>query len=281
MRVVESGDLVLLLGGDRKPFFLRAHDGGDLQTHHGVVPHALILGQPWGTEVHSHLGYTFLVLPPTLHDILLYLRRQSQIIFPKDLGYILLRLSVGPGKTILEAGTGSGGLTTALAWMVGRDGRVISYDRREDMQLLARQNLERVGLEPQVTLKQKDISGGFDETEADALFLDLPDPHLYLAQARAALRNGAPLGAILPTANQVSDLIEALGRNGFGFIEVCEIMLRFYKTVPARLRPLDRMVAHTGYLVFARALLPGSTPALLEKGESTVPEELNGGEFRD
>jgi tRNA (adenine57-N1/adenine58-N1)-methyltransferase len=281
MKLVAPGDLVLLLGADRKPFFLRAHDGGELQTHHGVVPHALVLGQPWGAEIHSHLGYAFLVLPPTLHDILLYLRRQSQIIFPKDLGYILLRLSAGPGKTIVEAGTGSGGLTTALAWMVGREGRVISYDRREDMQLLARQNLERVGLEPQVTLKLRDISGGFDETDADALFLDLPDPHLYLPQARAALRNGAPLGAILPTANQVSDLIAALDPAGFGFVEVCEIMLRFYKTIPARLRPLDRMVAHTGYLVFARALLPGSSQAAFDKDGSPAPEELDGGEFQD
>ncbi len=267
MKLVDPGDLVFLLGGDRKPFFLRAQDGGELQTHHGVVPHASILGQPWGTEARSHLGYLFLILPPTLHDILLYLRRQSQIIFPKDLGYILLRLSAGPGKTILEAGTGSGGLTTALAWMVGREGRVVSYDRREDMQLLARQNLERVGLEPQVTLKLKDISGGFDETEADALFLDLPDPHLYLPQARAALCNGAPLGAILPTANQVSDLIGALEQHSFGFIEACEIMLRFYKTVPARIRPVDRMVAHTGYLVFARALIPGSVPPVASAEE--------------
>lgn len=280
MKLVEPGDLVLLLGGDRKPFFLRATDGGELQTHHGVVRHAAILGQPWGTDVRSHLGYTFLILPPTLHDILLYLRRQSQIIFPKDLGYILLRLSAGPGKTILEAGTGSGGLTTALAWMVGPQGRVISYDRREDMQILARQNLERVGLEPQVTLKQRDISDGFDETDADALFLDLPDPQLFLPQVRAALRNGAPLGAILPTANQVSELLEALDRNGFGFIEVCEIMLRFYKTVPARLRPVDRMVAHTGYLVFARALLPGSAPAALEAEGPGAPDESNSGELQ-
>ena len=262
MKLVEAGELVLLLGGDRKPFFLRATDGGELQTHHGVVRHASILGQPWGTDVHSHLGYAFLILPPSLHDLLLYLRRQSQIIFPKDLGYILLRLSAGPGRTILEAGTGSGGLTTALAWMVGPQGRVVSYDRREDMQLLARQNLERVGLEAQVTLKHRDIGDGFDETDADALFLDLPDPHMYLPQVRAALRNGAPLGAILPTANQVSELVEALDRNSFGFIEACEIMLRFYKTVPARLRPVDRMVAHTGYLVFARALIPGSVPPI-------------------
>jgi tRNA (adenine57-N1/adenine58-N1)-methyltransferase len=273
MKLVEPGDLVLLLGGDRKPFFLRATDGGELQTHHGVVRHVSILGQPWGTEVRSHLGYVFLILPPSLHDLLLYLRRQSQIIFPKDLGYILLRLSAGPGRTILEAGTGSGGLTTALAWMVGRQGRVFSYDRRDDMQNVARQNLERVGLEAQVTLKHRDIVDGFDETDADALFLDLPDPHLFLTQARAALRNGAPLGAILPTANQVSELVEALYRNGFGFIEVCEIMLRFYKTVPARLRPVDRMVAHTGYLVFARALIPGAAPTVLEADEPLAQDE--------
>jgi tRNA (adenine57-N1/adenine58-N1)-methyltransferase catalytic subunit len=263
MKLVEPGDQVLLLGNDRKPFFLRAAQGSELQTHHGVVPHASVLGQPWGTEVRSHMGYPFLILPPTLHDVLLYLRRQSQIIFPKDIGYILLRLSAGPGRTIVEAGTGSGGLTTALAWAVGRDGHVISYDRREDMQLLARQNLERVGLEAQVSLKLRDISAGFDETDVDALFLDLPDPHLVLPQARAALRNGAPLGAILPTANQVSDLVEALERTGFGFIEACEIMLRFYKVVPARFRPVDRMVAHTGYLVFARALMPGAVPSAL------------------
>lgn len=272
MKHVEPGDLVLLLGSDRKPHFLRAQGGSELQTHHGVVTHASVLGRAWGAEVHSHLGYAFLVLPPTLHDILLYLRRQSQIIFPKDLGYILLRLSAGPGKTIVEAGTGSGGLTTALAFAVGRDGRVISYDRRQDMQLLARQNLERVGLESQVTLKLRDIQQGFDESEADALFLDLPDPHLYLPQARAALRNGAPFGAILPTTNQVSQLIEALPPSGFGFIEVCETLLRFYKTVPARIRPVDRMVAHTGYLVFARALLPRPIGDSMERDEPPPPE---------
>jgi len=268
MKLVEPGDQVLLLGSDRKPFFLRAAEGGELQTHHGVVPHLAIIGQPWGTEVQSHLGYAFLILPPSLHDVLLYLRRQSQIIFPKDIGYILLRLSAGPGRTIVEAGTGSGGLTTALAWSVGREGRVISYDRREDMQNLARQNLERIGLEGQVALKLRDVAAGFDETDADALFLDLPDPHLVLPQARAALRNGAPLGAIVPTANQVSDLIQALERNAFGFIEVCEIMLRFYKIIPARLRPVDRMVAHTGYLIFARALMPGAVPPASDGDET-------------
>jgi tRNA (adenine57-N1/adenine58-N1)-methyltransferase len=128
----------------------------------------------------------------------------------------------------------------------------VAYDRREDMRPGARTS--SVGLEAQVTLKHRDIADGFDETDADALFLDLPDPHLFLPQVRAAQRNGAPLGAILPTANQVSELVEALDRNSFGFIEACEIMLRFYKTVPAlRSRSL---VAHTGYPVLARRRSP-------------------------
>ncbi|TET82166.1 MAG: tRNA (adenine-N1)-methyltransferase, partial [Anaerolineales bacterium] len=139
-------------------------------------------------------------------------------------------------------------------------GKVISYDRREDMQALAHRNLKRVELEDQVEFRLHDIAEGFDETEVDALFLDLPSPQIYLPQARVALCNGGTFGSILPTANQVSDLLYALQHNSFALMEVCEIFLRFYKPVPERLRPTDRMVAHTGYLVFARAIVPEPQP---------------------
>ncbi len=259
LALINPGDLVMLVSLDRKQFIFRLEEGGELQTNRGVITHASLVGKPWGSLVQSHLGQAFIAIEPSLHDLLLYIKRRSQIIFPKDIGYLLLRLSIGPGKTVIEAGTGSGGLTTALAWAVGPTGHVFSYDRREDMQALARKNLERVGLAGNVSLILRDIADGFDQSGVDAVFLDLPDPHAYLGQVTAALRNGGSLGAILPTTNQVSDLLVALERERYGYVEVCEILLRFYKTVAARLRPNDRMVAHTGYLVFARSLLAAAT----------------------
>jgi tRNA (adenine57-N1/adenine58-N1)-methyltransferase len=257
-RVTNEGDLVLLVDAKNKPFIFRLQSDQELQTHRGVVRHGDLIGIPWGSRVASHLGQPFFLLSPTLHDLLLHLPRQSQIVFPKEVGYILLRLSVGPGARVVEAGTGSGALTLALAWAVGPEGRVFSYDRRADMQALALRNLARVGLEGRVSFFERPIEDGFEQSDVDALFLDLPDAHIVLPQARRALRAGAPLGAILPTVNQVASLLTALEANEFAFTEVCEILLRFYKTLPQRLRPLDRMVAHTGYLVFARPLAPGT-----------------------
>jgi tRNA (adenine57-N1/adenine58-N1)-methyltransferase len=267
-----EGDLVLLIDAKNKPFIFRLQDGQELQTHRGVVRHRDLIGADWGARVASHLGQPFHLLSPSLHDLLLYLPRQSQIVFPKEIGYLLLRLSVAPGARVIEAGTGSGAMTLALAWAVGPDGRVFSYDRRGDMQQLALRNLSRVGLETRVTFHEQPIEDGFGETEVDALFLDLPDPHLALPQVRQALRPGSPFAAILPTMNQVASLLTAMEAQEFAFAEVCEILLRFYKTIPQRLRPLDRMVAHTGYLVFGRPLAPGSAPPTSDDG--LVPEPI-------
>lgn len=242
----------MLVTPDHKRSILRLESGSETHTHQGIFNHDDLIGIPWGSQIESHLGSSHLIVEPSLRDLLLQTQRRSQIIFPKDIGYILLRLSVGPGKTIAEAGTGSGALTTAFAWMVGAEGRVVSYDRREDMQTLAAKNLEKVGLADRVEMRLKDIKEGFDLSGVDALFLDLPSPHIYLPQVRSALKPGGVLGTIVPTANQVSDLLTAFDAHSFGTTDVCEILLRFYKLVPDRLRPTDRMVAHTGYLVFSR-----------------------------
>jgi tRNA (adenine57-N1/adenine58-N1)-methyltransferase len=204
------------------------------------------------------------LLQPGLGDILKETRRNTQIIYPKDIGFILLTMGIGPGVRVIEAGTGSGALTTALAWAVGPQGQVYSYETRQEMQNLARKNLERVGMQERVTFKLRDIAEGFDETGVDALFLDLPNPFDYMAQVRQALKPGGYFGTLLPTANQVSKLLIALYQHEFAFTEVCEMMLRFYKPVADRFRPTDRMIAHTGYLIFAR-------PVLIDKDHQ--PEE--------
>ncbi len=256
MTVAKAGDLLLLLGKDGKRFIVRLSPGEELHTHRGFIKHDDILGQPLGGPIASHLGYPFYLLRPSTHDLIMNIKRESQIIYPKESGYALLKMNIVPGSRVIEAGTGSGAMTIALVQGVMPTGKVYSYERREDMIAVATRNLSRLELLPYVELKHRDMAQGFDETEVDALFMDVRDPHLYLSQARDALAAGGFFGALVPTANQVSTLLEGLQSLWFVDLEVSEILLRQYKTVPARLRPEDRMVAHTGYLVFARPLSP-------------------------
>lgn len=253
MRAAQENDLVLIIGQDRKQFIVRLRAGGQLQTHRGVVAHDELLGQPVGREVRSHMGYPFVVLEPSTFDLIHELKRTTQIMFPKDIAYVLMKLNVMPGSRVVEAGTGSGGLALALARAVGPDGRLYSYEARADILRLAQKNLEALGLASNVDFKLRDIGEGLDEQDVDALFLDLRQPSDYLEQAAASLKDGGFFGAILPTTNQVAELIYALeATRTFAHIEVEEILVRPYKAVPGRLRPTDRMIAHTGYLVFAR-----------------------------
>nr|HID14507.1 tRNA (adenine-N1)-methyltransferase [Anaerolineae bacterium] len=256
MQTAQPDDLALLVGRDRKSFIVRLEPGSQFHTHRGMLAHDDLIGSPWGTRLSTHLGYPFLLLRPSTDDLVRDLKRTTQIVYPKDAGYILMKMRIAPGCRVVEAGTGSGGLTLVLAQAVSPTGRVYSYEARPEMLKLARRNLEQLDLTEFVEFKLRDVAEGFDERDADALFLDLPNPWDYLTQAHAALVNGGFFGCILPTTNQVSRLIGALEEADFGLIEVEELLLRPYKAMPARLRPMDRMVAHTGYLIFARALIP-------------------------
>ena len=254
MSVAKAQDLVLLLGKDGKRFIVRLTPGESLHTHRGFIKHDDMLGQPFGAQLTSHLGYPFYLLRPSIHDLIMNVKRESQIIYPKESGYVLLKMNILPGSRVIEAGTGSGAMTIALARGVMPSGRVYSYDRRQDMIDLATRNLSRVGVLDLVDLKCQGIAEGFDEKEVDALFMDVREPQLYVGRVKEALAPGSFFGALVPTTNQVSALLEELELRGFVDLEVSEMLLRHYKTVAARLRPEDRMVAHTGYLVFARPL---------------------------
>lgn len=253
MHDAAENDLVLLVGKDRKQFILRLQKGGQLQTHRGCINHDDLLEQPLGREIRSHLGYSFVILEPSTFDLITTLKRTTQIMYPKDIGYALMKLNVMPGSRVIEAGTGSGGLTLALSRAVGPMGRLFSYELRQDILQLAESNLDSLGLAERIDFKLRDIAVGFEETGIDALFLDVRRPWAYLSQVSDALKDSGFFGAILPTTNQVSELVGALeDSRSFGPIEVEEVLVRPYKAVPARLRPVDRMVAHTGYLIFAR-----------------------------
>lgn len=259
-----DGDLAQLVGLTHKHFIITLKAGGDFQSHRGVLKHDDLIGQPWGSQVFSHTGAPFFLLQPSLSDILNELPRTTQILYPKDIGYILIQMGIAPGQTVMEAGTGSGSMTIALATAVGPEGRVISYEHKSDVQNLARKNVERIGLGERVQFKLRDIQDGFDESDADAFFLDVQNPFDYIPQVRYALKPGGFFGSILPTFNQVEKSLHALRQNKFAFIEVCELILRYYKTDASRLRPTDRMVAHTGYLIFGRKIEGALDPRAVE-----------------
>lgn len=246
---------MLLITGDQKRYLFRLRPGHRLHTHLGIFDHDVMLDQLWGGEVASRLGHAALVLEPSVADLIRHIRRGTQIIYPKDAAYLVHKLNLRAGSRVVEAGTGSGGLTIALAWAVAPAGVVYSYETRPDIHLLAQQNLERMGLLPYVQLFQASIDDGFRQTGVDALFLDVREPWQHLPHVRATLRPGGFFASLMPTTNQVSDLVAGLEGHGFADIAVEELLLRSYKPVPDRLRPEDSMVAHTGYLVSARCLL--------------------------
>lgn len=273
--LAHAGHLVQLQGSGHKAHLLTLVPGQVLQTHRGVIRHDDIIGKPWGSRLESHQGNPFYLFKPGLADLISQTKRSTQIMYPKEIGYVLVKLGVGPGTRVLECGTGSGGLTTALAYLVGDSGRVYSYERNPGPQEIAKANLTKLGLEKRVSFRCADAADGFKERNLDALFLDLPNPYDYLPQVRASLKGGAHLGMILPTSNQVILTLEALKNANFVSVEVLEILIRFWKNDWLHFRPVDRMIAHTGYLIFARpvdVLIEEDSPKQQDEEEAETEE---------
>ena len=249
-----EGDLVALASTKNKYFIFRLEAGGEFQTHRGVIKHDNLIGTQWGSEILSHKSSSFHLLQPGIYELLSTTKRNTQIMYPKDIGFILMKMNIMPGCKIIEAGTGSGAFTQVLALIAGLEGHVYTYETRLDTYNLARKNLTRLGLTEQVTFHNKNIEDGFDQKGVNAIFLDLPNPYDFLKQVKESLLPGGYFGTLLPTTNQITKLLTEMRRNNFAFIDVCEIMLRFYQAEETKLRPVDRMVAHTGYLVFGRPI---------------------------
>jgi tRNA (adenine57-N1/adenine58-N1)-methyltransferase len=250
--MIPFGSLVVYVTAKGRRHLKRLTEDQDWHSHDGILRAADVARAHYGSVLHTSMGVPIQVLEATLHDRLKGLKRQTQIIYPKDIAYICLRLGAGPGKTIAEAGCGSGGLTTALSWFCGPTGQVVSHDARPEFLALARRNLEWAGVGDNVELHHRDIADGFAVSGADALFLDTRNPWEYMEQALKAVRPGAMFGFLLPTVEQVSRLLLELEKGPFDHVEVCELLLRHWKPVADRLRPADRMHAHTGFLIFAR-----------------------------
>jgi len=280
--MIQTGELVLLISPEGKRYLRPLDPAQAFHTQEGLLKMDEVAQAGFGATARTHKGHPYRILKPTLHDCIKGVKRLTTIMYPKEIGYVLLKLGAGPGRRIVEAGSGSGGLTTALAWMAGETGKVYSCEKRPEFSKLARENLQRNGLAQRVEFFNVDITEGFPEEAkgADALFLDVREPTNCLAQAAEVVCPGAPIGFLLPTTNQISDLLRALETSDFEDVEVLEILLRRYKPVADRLRPEDRMVAHTGFLVFARHKglepAPWEPPAQVEPAAGPAPENGSG-----
>lgn len=261
--IARAGDRVLLIDRRHKRHIVTLHPGDTFHSDRGMLAHDDLIGKPLGRRVFTHLDEPFIALRPNLGDLTKTIRRSTQIVYPKDSGYIIMKMGIGAGSEVIEAGTGSGGLALVLAHTVMPTGHVFSYEKRDDMYRIAADNLERVGMDEWVTLHHRDIAGGFDQKDVDAVFLDVREPWLYLNQVEASLGSGGFFGALLPTTNQVSALLDEMQGGPWFDREVAETFVRNYKINAQRLRPTDRMVAHTAYLIFARHV-----PKLQEQQEA-------------
>lgn len=252
MSAIGEGDEVLLVTQRGKRYLLRVARGRRFHSSEGYIDLESLIGLRYGSRIRTNTGSVWVALKPTILDHVLSFPRVTQIIYPKDLGYIILMSGVRCGSRVVEGGTGAGVLTTTLAYYVAPSGRVYSYDvEQENLELVAK-HLERLGLGEYVELKHGDLTKSMDEESVDAVILDIPTPWLAVSNAKKALRDGGVLISISPTMEQTVETVERLREEGFADISCVEILLRRMRVRRGMTRPEHQMHAHTAYIVTAR-----------------------------
>ena len=260
----QDGDQALLFDQRGKRHLLLLRKGETFHSDRGWIPHDQIIGRPEGSWVRSSLGLRYLALRPTLAEYVLDMPRGAQVIYPKDLAMILFWADVYPGCRVLEAGMGSGALTLALLRAVGPDGRVITYEQREEFARRAIANIHmRVGEVSNLTVRLGPVEEGLgDEEPVDRVLLDLPEPWKLTEAIAKVLRPGGIFLCYVPTIIQSQQASEALRRQrSWALIETFETLVRPWNIDGLSVRPFHRMVAHTGFLTVARRVVPEEGPA--------------------
>jgi len=273
--MIKPGDYVILYHSRRMNYLVAVQPKGGFSTHRGQLPFDQIAGREFGDEVRTHLGFLFYLLKPSLADLAMKVKRATTIVYPKDVGTMLLAAAVFPGARVIEAGSGSGALTTILASFVRPDGRVYSYERRPEFSANARANVTKYGLAESCEFFVRDPeSEGFEQSDVDAVLLDVPEPWTLIAPAHKALKGGYALVSISPTVEQVRKTVSAMEMQGFARIHVKEVLEREMLVRPTGIRPADRMVAHTVYLILGHKVnQPGLAGVAMPEPEPDSPRD--------
>jgi tRNA (adenine57-N1/adenine58-N1)-methyltransferase len=253
-RPLAVGDRVLLIDSKQRRYLVSLAAGGEFHTHAGFVKHEQLIDAPEGTVVRSTAGARYTAVRPTLAEFVLKMPRGAQVIYPKDLGPILILADIFAGARVLESGVGSGALSMTLV-RAGAD--VTGYELREDFAAKARSNVSAfLGTEAldRYRVEIRDCYDGISLTGLDRVVLDLPEPWRVVKAAEGALHPGGILVAYLPTVGQVAQLRATLDDSRFALAETLEVLHRTWHVEGPSVRPDHRMVAHTGFLTHARLL---------------------------
>jgi len=255
--IFRAGDRVLLVDNRKRRHLITLAGGGEFHTHAGIVRHDDLIGKPEGLTVRTTRGARLTAVRPTLAEYVLEMPRGAQVIYPKDIGPILILADVFPGARILESGVGSGALTTALLRAIGPTGSVTGYEIRDDFAQRALRNVHGfLGDDVPLDVQVRDVYEGIDARDLDRVVLDLPEPWRVVKHATEAMRPGGILLAYLPTILQVGRLREEIAAAPFGMVDTLEVLQRGWHVEGQSIRPDHRMVAHTGFLTVARLLTP-------------------------
>lgn len=273
--VLSQGEQVILVDQKGREFLVRLTSGARFHSHHGFVEHDWLIGLPEGSWVRSSHGHQFLLLRPTLAQIVMNMPRQAQVIYPKDMGLIILWADIFPGARVVEIGTGYGALSMLLLRAIGPQGHLFSYEIREDFHRAARKTVETyLGPCPNWTLHLADALEGLQEREVDRVTVDVPEPWHFLPAVKKALRPGGILMCFTANALQVKSLHDGLLQvRGFAHAETIESLLRPWHVKGLSVRPVHRMTAHTGFITVARRVEEQEA----RSGQGAGPEPHQGG----
>jgi tRNA (adenine57-N1/adenine58-N1)-methyltransferase len=272
MKKIKHNSHVLFFYNDSKKWLMKISKKQQFHTHVGVIDHSKAIGKEFGSTITTNKGKYIYLLEPTIHDYVMKSQRSTQIVYPKDLGYIAARTGLQSGQKIIEIGTGSGSLTTFLASIVKPRGHVYTYDVDPNFMEIARKNIEKAGLDRYVTMEKFDIkiSKKIPQREADLVVVDLGDPWSVVPQARKMLKGSGSFVAICPTMNQLERLVTVLRENDFFDIECTEQLVRTIEAREGKTRHSFRSIGHTTYVAFARKVF---TPKKELKNRKKIKEE--------
>lgn len=250
-KYVETNDVIVLIDKNFRKIIIDTNNQTDKFRGVGVFNPNILIGKEYGEKIEIG-NKEFWILSPSMQDKLQSIHRLAQIILPRDSAQIIMFCSIEPGHHVLEAGMGSGALTIALANAVAPNGKIISYDIREDFIKHALRNIQKAGLTKYVTIKTKDVTKEIEEKNLDAIILDIPNPWKAVDKVWDSLKIGGYFCSYSPLISQVEKTIEEINKHKFIEVKTYENIQREMVVTSHGTRPSFEMLGHTGYITFAR-----------------------------